>query len=61
VQQVVDRRFNRARGAADQTMAASAARFRHAADLGSVRGDLAGVAHQSLEPALVSVWISQHG
>jgi hypothetical protein len=44
VQQVVDRRFNRARDAADQTMAAFATRFRHAVDLDSVRDDLAGVA-----------------
>ena len=60
VQQMVDRRFNRARYDADQTIAAFAARLKDAVDLDSVRDDLAGVAHQALEPAHVSVWISQH-
>jgi len=59
VQQVVDRRFNRARYDADQTVAAFAARLKDAVDLDSVRDDLAGVVHHALEPAYVSVWISQ--
>jgi hypothetical protein len=59
VQRVVDRRFNRARYDADQTVAAFAARLKDAVDLDSVRDDLAGVVHQALEPAHVSVWISQ--
>jgi hypothetical protein len=59
VQQVVDRRFNRARYDADQTVATFAARLKDAVDLDSVRDDLAGVVHQALEPAHVSVWISQ--
>ena len=59
VQRVVDRRFNRARYDADQTVAAFAARLQDAVDLDSVRDDLAGVVHQALEPAHVSVWISQ--
>ena len=59
VQQAVDRRFNRARYDADQTVAAFAARLKDAVDLDSVRDDLAGVVHQALEPAHVSVWISQ--
>jgi hypothetical protein len=59
VQKDVDRRFNRARYDADQTVAAFAARLKDAVDLDSVRGDLAGVVHQALEPAHVSVWISQ--
>ena len=59
VQQAVDRRFNRARYDADQTIAAFAARLKDAVDLDSVRDDLAGVVHQALEPAQVSVWISQ--
>jgi hypothetical protein len=58
VQRVVDRRFNRARYDADQTVAAFAARLQDAVDLDSVRDDLAGVVHQALEPAHVSVWIS---
>jgi hypothetical protein len=60
VQQVVDRRFNRARYDADKTVAAFAARLQDAADLNSVRDDLASVIGQALEPAHVSVWISQH-
>ena len=59
VQKAVDRRFNRARYDADQTVAAFAARLKDAVDLDSVRDDLAGVVHQALEPAHVSVWISQ--
>ena len=59
VQQVVDRRFNRARYDADQAIAAFAARLKNAVDLDSVRDDLAGVVHQALEPVHVSVWISQ--
>jgi hypothetical protein len=59
VQKAVDRRFNRARYDADQTVAAFAARLKDAVDLDSVRDDLAGVVHQALEPAHVSVWIRQ--
>ena len=59
VQLRVDRRFNRARYDADQMVAAFAARLKDTVDLDSVRDDLAGVVHQALEPAHVSVWISQ--
>jgi hypothetical protein len=59
VQHAVDRRFNRARYDADQTVAAFAARLKDAVDLGAVRDDLAGVVSQALEPAHVSLWISQ--
>ena len=60
VQQVVDRRFNRARYDADKTVAAFAARLQDSVDLDAVHDDLASVVHQALEPAHVSVWISQH-
>jgi hypothetical protein len=59
VQTVVDRRFNRARYDADHTVTAFAARLQETVDLDSVRDDLAGVVHQVLEPAHVSLWISQ--
>ena len=59
VQHAVDRRFNRARYNADRTVAAFAARLKDAVDLDTIRDDLAGVASQALEPAHVSVWISQ--
>jgi hypothetical protein len=60
VQKTVDRRFNRARYDADKTVTAFADHLKDAVDLDSVRDDLAGVVHQALEPAHVSVWISQH-
>jgi hypothetical protein len=58
VQKAVDRRFNRARYDADQTVAAFAARLKDAVDLDSVRADLASMVTKALEPAHVSVWIS---
>ena len=61
VQRVVDRRFNRARYDADKTVAAFAARLKDTADLDAVRDDLAGVVQKALEPAHISVWISQRG
>ena len=57
VQRVVDRRFNRIRYDADQTIAAFAAGLKDAVDLDAVRDDLAGVVQRSLEPAHVSVWM----
>jgi hypothetical protein len=58
VQQMVDRRFNRARYDADQTVAAFAARLKDAVDLDAVRDDLASVVHKTLEPACISVWVT---
>jgi hypothetical protein len=57
VQRRVDRRFNRARYDADQTVAAFAAQLKEAVDLDSVRADLASVVQQTLEPAHISVWV----
>src|SRR6202035_3879815 len=51
VQRAVDRRFNRARYNADQTVAAFAARLQDAVDLDSVSDDLAGVVQAALETA----------
>ena len=59
VQRVVDRRFNRARYDADQTVVAFAARLKDAVDLDTVRDDLSGVVQQALEPAHLSLWISR--
>jgi hypothetical protein len=61
VQRRVDRWFNRARYDADQMVAGFAARLKDTVDLDSVRDDLAGVVHQALEPAHVSVWIADRG
>jgi hypothetical protein len=59
VQRAVDRQFNRARYDADQTVAAFAARLKDAIDLDSVCDDLTGIVSGALEPAHVSVWVSQ--
>ena len=61
VQHRVDRRFNRARYDAGQTVAAFAARLQDTVDLDLVRGDLASVVRQALEPAHVSLWINERG
>ncbi|MFY9930917.1 MAG: hypothetical protein WAK82_23235 [Streptosporangiaceae bacterium] len=61
VQQLVDRRFNRTRYDAEQTMAAFAARLKDAVDLDSIQNELASTVDQALEPSHVSVWISQPG
>ena len=58
VQDIVDRRFNRARYDADQTMRAFAARLKDAVDLDTVRDDLAATVERALEPAHLSVWVS---
>jgi len=59
VQRAVDRRFNRARYDAEQTVAAFAARLKDAVNQDAVSDDLATVVHQVLEPAHVSLWISR--
>ena len=56
VQRTVDRRFNRARYDADQTVAAFAARLQDAVDLGTVHSDLLSTVGRALEPAHVTVW-----
>jgi hypothetical protein len=56
VQHAVDRRFNRARYDADQTVAAFAARLQDAVDLDTIRADLAGVVQAALEAAHLTVW-----
>ena len=60
VQRRVDRRFNRARYDADQTIGAFAARLKDVVDLDSVQSDLANVIYQVLEPTHVTVWIGKH-
>lgn len=59
VQRAVDRRFNRARYDAGQTVMAFAARLKDAVDLDSVRDDLAQVVSRALEPAHLSLWVSR--
>jgi len=57
VQRAVDRRLNRARYDAGQTIAAFAAQLKDAVDLDSVQSDLTKVIHQVLEPTQLWVWI----
>jgi hypothetical protein len=56
VQRRVDRRFNRARYDADNTVAAFAARIQDATDPDEVRADLVATVYHALEPARASVW-----
>jgi hypothetical protein len=56
VQRIIDRRFNRARYDADQTVAAFAARLQDSVDLDAVQADLASVVQRALEPAHISLW-----
>jgi hypothetical protein len=60
VQRLVDRRFNRTRYDADQTLTAFAARLQDAVDSDAVRADLLGVVHRSLEPVHATVWVQPH-
>ena len=60
VQRMVDRRFNRARYDADQTVTAFAAQLKDAVDLDTVCHDLARAVQKALEPAHVSVWTTRH-
>ena len=61
VQHAVDRRFNRARYNADLTVAALASQLKDAADLDSIRENLAAVVQKALEPAHISVWVNERG
>jgi hypothetical protein len=56
VQHRVDRRFNRARYDADNTVAAFATRLQDATDPDAVRSDLIGTVHHALEPAYLTLW-----
>jgi hypothetical protein len=58
VQQVIDRRFNRAHYDAEAVMAAFTARLRQTVDLDTVQRDLLATVHRAFEPAGVSVWLA---
>ena len=59
VQHRVDRRFNRARYSAERMLAAFAARLKEELDADAVTDDLARSVHTALEPAHVSIWLSE--
>jgi len=57
VQRAVDRRFDRARYDADQTIAAFAVRLRDEVDMDTLRADLRAVIERSLEPSTTVMWV----
>jgi hypothetical protein len=57
VQQVVDRRFNRARYDADRTVDAFTRSLREDVALDAVRSDLVAAVHDTLQPASLGLWL----
>jgi hypothetical protein len=57
VQDVVDRRFNRARYDAQRTVSSFAGRLRDEVHLEDLRAELVGVVDEVMEPASASLWL----
>jgi hypothetical protein len=57
VQQLVDRRFNRARYDADALLATFTARLRDAVEIDTIRADLLEAVDRAVEPTHASLWI----
>jgi hypothetical protein len=57
VQREVDRRFNRRRYDAANTIAAFSTRLREQIDLDTLSAELLAVVHQTMEPTTVSLWL----
>jgi hypothetical protein len=57
IQQQVDRRFNRRRYNAAQTIQAFSTRLRDQVDLDTLTGELLAVADQTMQPTQASVWL----
>src|SRR6266542_154124 len=57
VQRAVDRRFNRRRYDAAQTIGAFSARLRQQVDLDTLSAELLGVVEQTMQPTSVSLWL----
>ena len=57
VQRLVDRRFNRRRYDAAQTIAAFSARLRHQVDLDTLSSELLAVVDQTMQPTSASLWL----
>jgi hypothetical protein len=57
VQAVVDRRFNRRRHDAAQTIAAFSGRLRDQVDLDTLRVELLAVVDRTMQPARTSIWL----
>jgi hypothetical protein len=59
VQDLVDRRFNRARYDAARTVEGFAARLRDQVDLDALHGELLVVVDQTMQPTTASLWLRQ--
>jgi hypothetical protein len=59
IQALVDRRFNRRRHDAAQTIQAFSARLREQVDLDTLSGELLMVVEQTMQPTFASLWLRQ--
>jgi hypothetical protein len=57
IQQAVDRRFNRRKYHAAQTIEAYSVRLRDQLDLGTLSAELLAVVDQTMEPTQISLWL----